>query len=154
MHDLSGLASLKGLLEHASPVLIANLFGETGLRSSEKHMKSSSWNIKFLVQSDMETFGSVFRLRESLRNVLKCKAFQVSSIIGFGSAVENHVWLLSLQLMLEGKTMALFYKKLPDIYLIVVFAMKRLCVLSFIWRRDFSETVSEGSGEDFLFGCD
>lgn len=48
-------------------------------------------------------------------------------------AVENHVWLfLSLQFMLEGETMASFYKKLPAIFLIVVFAMKRLCVLSFI----------------------
>lgn len=66
---------------------------ENGLCSSEKHMKSSSWNVKFLVKIDLETFGSVFRLRESLRNVLKCKAFQVSSITGFGSAVENHVLL-------------------------------------------------------------
>lgn len=90
MCDLSGLASTKGLLEHASPILTANLFGENGLCSSEKHMKSSSWNMKFLVKSDLETFGSVFKLRESLRNVLKCKAVQVSSIIGFGP--ENHVW--------------------------------------------------------------
>lgn len=102
-------------------------------------MKLSSWNMKFLVKSDLETFGSVFKLTESLRNVLKCKAVQVSSIIGFGPAVENHVWLfLLLQLMLEGKTTALFYKKLSAISLIGVFAMKRLCVLSFILRRDFS----------------
>lgn len=48
----------------------------------------------FLVKSDLETFGSVFKFRESLRNFLKYEAAQVKSIIGFSPAVENHVWLI------------------------------------------------------------
>lgn len=97
--------------------------------------------------------GNIWKCVQIERISVECSKMQ-----SFSSELYRFLWISSQKscsslLMLEGKTMALFYKKLPVIYLIVVFAMKRLCVLSFIWRKDFSQTVSEGSGEDFLFGC-
>lgn len=56
--------------------------------------------------------------------------------------------------MLEGKTTALFYKKLPAISLRDVFAMKRLYVLSFILRRDFSAAARILTLDVVSFVCD
>lgn len=63
-------------------------------------------------------------------------------------------FFLSLQLMLEGKTMALFYKKLHGISLIGVFAMKRLRVLSLILRRDFFRSGEDSHLDVVSFVCD
>lgn len=56
--------------------------------------------------------------------------------------------------MLEGKMVALFYKKLLAISLLGVFAMKRLRVLSFILRRDFSAAVRILTLDVVSFVCD